>query len=658
MMLLTLLPLVAFILLWLFFLAIGLKDNPNEGGFRKALILAGLFWSAYLVLGTELLNLLGGLTTAGVALLWAGGIIILSILQSRIRYLSKSLRLIKEAWLAKKLTWFGWLMLVTIIIVLVVLLITGLLSPPNVHDVLSYHFSRVMHWVQNKSLVFFPTPNSWQLWMPPFSEFSNLHWYLLTRNDLFSFLPQWYSLILIMAAVSLTAKQLDVGPKGQWLSAFFVLSLPIIVLQASGGKNDIVLGFFFAALVTFVVNAGIKKLDWYECIASGLCVGLGILTKGTFTFFALVFLVWLFVSMLKRAGWKGTLAFIVLGVFFVLLINAGHWARNTRTFGNPLYTAKDVSVVNARFGLRPTVSNLSRHIVVQLNGKYGFINIAVEKAVIQIHDWMNMNLFDPAITHGPGEFYYVPTREEVAGNPFHFALTGLSFFLLMVGLTQKPKRSEVAQTLLLSLAGFASLLLFSAVFRWQAWGTRFLIPYYLAFAPVVGFVFSKRKYGFWAWLLAFALGLVILNPLLNNYSRSFSWSENNRNSIWRMSRTGLLFANNQNIEGAVIELATRMEQSGCRTYGLVMRPNAPEYLLWGVLNTQSEKYVIRHIHVGAEILSPSWAEFDPCGIILFEMTTFDWVDQANYHLVERWQIGDSYPFSLFLIPDFMVEGLE
>ena len=658
MILLGLFPLVFFLLLWFLFLVNHQGNQSEELDIRKALILAGLFFSAALALGTELLSLIGGLTTAGALGFWMGGILTLGLFHWRTRYISKGFRRIRRSIRAWQLGWFDWAMLIASLLGLLVLLITGLFSPPNVHDVLAYHMSRVMHWAQNNSLAFFPTPNTWQLWMPPFSEFSQLHFFLLSGTDLLASLPQWYSLILSMAAVSLTAKKLGASSKGQWLSAFFTLTLPIIVLQASGGKNDIVLGFFFTAMVVFVIESNTKELDWRSRVALGLSVGLGMMTKGTFPFFGLIFLIWLFVNMLRHSGWRQTFLFIGVGLLILLALNGGHWIRNTLTFGGPLYTGYEDSLINDRFGLRVTVSNLTRNMAVQLNGKYGVINVAVEKAVRQIHNWINLSIFDPGLTQGPAEFYYVPNREEVAGNAFHFALTGFSFGLLLVSCLNKQDRNQKIQAVLLSLSGIASLILFSSIFRWQSWGTRLLIPYYLTMAPAVGFDFGRKAPTLPAWLLAIALGVVMFNPLMNNYSRSFSWAEENRNSIWRISRKGLLFANNQAIEGAVLELTDVMESSGCRTYGLLMRRNGPEYLLWGALRSDPEGYEIRHIQVGNESGKHSPPSFDPCGIILFEMTETDLVDQEIYPLSKQWGIGEITPFSLFLKPEYTFGGLE
>jgi hypothetical protein len=252
----------------------------------------------------------------------------------------------------------------------------------------------------------------------------------------------------------------------------------------------------------------------------------------------------------------------------------------------------------------------------------------------------------------------VPNREEVAGNPFHFGMTALSLIIVGLGLFRKEDRSRTFLALLCALSGLGVALIFSFVFRWQSWSTRFFIPYYVIFAPVIGMVFGKLLPSLSAWLMAVALIVVLVNPLLNNYSRAFSWSDQNRNSIWRLSRKGLLFANNPNIEGAVLELTERMAESGCRDYGIVMRENAPEYILWGTLTPNPEAYHFEHIGVQNPTAKHLDQAFDPCGVVLFEMSEVDDEVESAYRLAERWMIGDVYPFSLYLKPEFFDVGLE
>ncbi len=654
----AILPLITFLLFWLWMNAHAPTGKGEIVDLRKPLIQAGLVWSAFLVIGTELLSLMRGLTALGLVIMWAGAVICLAVIGWRTGMLSVGAKNLRKACKHLKLSWFDWLMVTVALATLIILLITGILSPPNIHDILAYHMSRVMHWIQNQSLSFYPTSMTWQLWMPPFSEFTQLHWQILTGGDYLSSFQQWCSLLLTMAAVSLAAKRLGAAHRGQWLAALFVLTLPIVVLQVTGGKNDVVLAFAFSGLVFYVIEAYVSDTNWMDWGCAGIAVGIGMLTKGTFLFFALPLLIWLLVMMLMKGGWRKTLTFAGIGFAAVSVLNGGHWVRNWLGFGNPVYTGNEQFLINGYFGWDVTLSNLSRHAAVQMNGKYGLINEAVQKALARIHEWINLPLFDPQLTHGPAEFYYVPTREEVAGNPFHFALSGLMLILAPLGLIRKQQRQSTLGVIALALCGLAGAVIFSSVFRWQSWSTRFFIPYYVIFAPVFGIIFGKWSPKIVSWVMAGLLLVMLINPLLNNYSRSFSWSPENRNSIWHMSRRGLRFANNQNIEGAVLELTHLMEVSGCRTYGLLIRQNAPEYLLWGTLTPGSNDYHIEHVAV--ENTSSAFADpnFDPCGIVLFEVTETDFIYEEQYQLTKRWQIGETYPFSLFLKPAYVFDEMD
>lgn len=659
MILFVMLPVLSFFLLWILFLEKIPTTGDEDFHWQETLIKTGLSWSVFLALGTELLNLVNGLTTVGIIFLWGSAILLLVVIHWRKKTFSTGWRKFIGFFANLKFEYFDYIALSVIFITLLILLITGLKSPPNVHDELTYHMSRIMHWVQNGSVAYFPTSITWQLWMPPFSEFSQLHWQLLAGGDGLSSLHQWYSLVLAMMAVGAIAKRFGAARNGQWLSALFVLSLPIVVLQASGAKNDIVLAFMCAALTYYVVKSATFGIGLMDLIFSSIAVGLGVLTKGNFPFFALPLLIWLLISILRRAGWKKALAFAGIGLLVVSMILSGHWIRNTLTFDSPLNTGDASFTINARFGVDVVISNLLRNIVTQLN-QFGLITEALVGVIARIHTWLGIPLYDPSITQGPREYYVNPIREEVAGNPFHFLLTGLVIFLILITLIKNKFQSELWPPFSLALSAITGIIIFSGVFRWQVWGSRYFIPYYILFAPVVGALVVKRSPTWVSWLLGISLFAVMLNPLLNNYSRSFSWSENNRNSIWRMSRRGLRFANHRIYEGAVLQMTHLMDISGCRTYGMSIGANSPEYLIWGTLTPDSRDYYLEHTGVDNPSAVHATENFDPCGIIVFEAAPPETALTGDYRLYKGWPLEgyEGLPLTLYLKPDIISQNLE
>lgn len=656
MIILSLLPMIAFFLLLIFLIALKANEKWEDSIWQEFIIQTILLLSIYMALGFELLSLLKALSTLGVVILWLILNIFLVLMHMKRETFTIGWQRLVGLIKSFRFNVFNSLSFLVIVITLVILLITGIMSPPNIHDVLAYHMARVMHWVQNSSFTFYPSVNTWQLWMPPFSEYIQLNGQLLSGSDVFSSLNNWYSLIFSMVAISGVAKYLGANQNGQILSAMFVMTLPIIVLQASGAKNDIVLGFLVSAFLFYVVKANFTKLSILDYILCSIAFGLGILTKGTFIIFVTPLLIWLLIVMIKQSGWKQVLLFAGVGLVITIVLNGGHWLRNTFTFGSPVFSGEESFLINARFGLDVIVSNLSRNSAVQLNGIYGFINEGVQTGLGYIHSWLNIPLFDPLITLGPREFYYVPTREEVAGNTFHFLLTGLVFIIAPFFVIREENRKKTMTIIFLSLASIFGVILFSAIFRWQTWGTRFFIPYYVMFAPVFGYIFGKISPPLGSWIAGIVLVVIMVNPLMNNYSRSFSWAEENRNSIWRRTRRGLLFSNNQHIEGIVLELTHLMEVSGCRTYGLILRPNGPEYLLWGALTPRPGDYYIEHIKVNNLTAMHSTEGLEPCGIVFFEVSPFDDPSFMEYQIAQKWQIGEEKLFTLLLTPDYMVDG--
>jgi hypothetical protein len=642
----------AFFCIWLLINALNHTDKFPDLTWQETLLFASLFWFVYFTLGVELLSLFKGLTRLSVALMWAGLLLGLLIAEWKLKYIAKGWQQLGRMISLPKRP-FAIISLSVIVIILVILLITGIMSPPNIHDVLVYHMSRVVHWIQNQSVAHYPTTITYQLFHPPFAEYNLLNWTILSGDDYLSAFHQWYGLVLTLVIVGAIAKELGADKKGQWFSALFTITLPIIVLQTASAKNDVFLGFLVATLAYFVVKAAKRELSFLDWLGAAIAVGLGILTKGNYVFYALPLLIWLLVSVIKKGGLKRAVQFAVLGLVIVTILNGAFWIRNTQVFGSPMGNESSDLFMNKRFGLDVVVSNLSRNIVVQMVSG-GFVNDILFSGVQGLHNVMGMELFDQETTLGPAEFYSVPTREEVVGNPIHFALTVFVVLGLVISLVRKKDRKADGAVLLLGALGFGGMLIFSSVFRWQVWGNRYFIPYYVIFAPTVGYVLSKRLGKWMVWLVSVGLIVWAINPLMNNYSKSFSWSESNRNSIWRMSRKGLLFANEQSYEGSILELTHAMDVSECREYGMVFYSNDPEYLIWAALTPERADYTLSGFAVdnpSAKLTSPT---DDPCGIIVFGGPAPEELDDSAYVLAEEWVMDSEYqtPLFLYLLPEF------
>ncbi|HNB47127.1 MAG TPA: hypothetical protein PLL72_23315, partial [Burkholderiaceae bacterium] len=82
---------------------------------------------------------------------------------------------------------------------------------------------------------------------PPFAEYVGLHLLLLSGTDRLYPLESTAALALTLVAVSLVARELGVGRRGQLLAALFAATLPIGFHEAANGKNDWMVACWLAA---------------------------------------------------------------------------------------------------------------------------------------------------------------------------------------------------------------------------------------------------------------------------------------------------------------------------------------------------------------------------------------------------------------------------
>src|SRR5215472_1496298 len=153
-----------------------LREKSTD--WRRAILAASVFWGLCLLVITEAVSLPGALSRGPVALCWLAicvvGFSCLTILK---RHGQKHPSVPGPAGQSLKRGEKGLLIAVSGIVVLVG--ITALAAPPNVWDAMDYHLPRVMIWMSNHSVRFFPTPDYNQLIFGTWSEYAILHTYLL-----------------------------------------------------------------------------------------------------------------------------------------------------------------------------------------------------------------------------------------------------------------------------------------------------------------------------------------------------------------------------------------------------------------------------------------------------------------------------------------------
>ena len=150
-------------------------------------------------------------------------------------------------------------------------------TPANDWDALGYHVARAALWKQEHGLGYVTNAPDLRLSVnPPNAEIGQLGTMLLSGSDRYVAVPQLVAYgVLVLCAAGL-ARRIGLGASEAVFGALAFATLPIVVVQASGALNDLVVASFLATAVLFALTAGRASL-----VLFALAIGLAIGTKFT-----------------------------------------------------------------------------------------------------------------------------------------------------------------------------------------------------------------------------------------------------------------------------------------------------------------------------------------------------------------------------------------
>jgi hypothetical protein len=241
------------------------------------------------------------------------------------------------------------------------------------------------------------------------------------------------------------------------------------------------------------------------------------------------------------------------------------------------------------------------------------INRAWFLLILKVVVKLGLDINDPRMT-ALGYFQVVAptTHEDVTSNPYHayliFALLIIMFFLV-----RKHGRALLVYGLLSAL----TFLLFSFIYKWNAFGTRYDLAFFVIFAPVAGVIlggFEKVKIGHLVTVLLF---IGALPWLLSVYSRplvGISGYSEGKGSILQASRMDLYFTNAPSERAVFTQFTEVIKSKGCNDVGVMLKGDDPEYLLWVLMGAPRSQARLEWI-VSSPTDKYSPADFQPCAII-------------------------------------------
>lgn len=197
----------------------------------------------------------------------------------------------------------------------VLLALTAYFYPPSTYDSMTYHMGRVAHWIQNRSIEFYPTAIDRQNWMPPGAEYLITILQLVSGTDRWANFVQFFAWLLAICSVPSLCRLAGV-PKVlcPWTAAF-VAGLPMGVMQATSTQTDMVASIVALAAVFVSVRLlhGVRRWRLHDICLLTIALCAGIMVKRTALLAAspfLLYVLWLLIrqrAMVVRR-WRFLLA--------------------------------------------------------------------------------------------------------------------------------------------------------------------------------------------------------------------------------------------------------------------------------------------------------------------------------------------------------------
>lgn len=561
---------------------------------REYFLYTGIYFGIIIVVSTEFLSFFNYLNDFSIKLLWLIIFFISLIFLSKRKFFNIS---------------FATFLDYKILFILVIFLLTfttALIYPPNTLDAISYHLPKVMNWIQNGNLSFYPTNDLRQLILAPFSEFALLHLYLLINADNFLNLVQWYSMVVSCVAVTLISKELGCNIKFQIFSALFIATLPMGILQSNSTQTDYVTSMWLLSMIYFLLKY-IKSNHLRFLLYFSLALGFGIFTKGTFYIYALPFCCWLgFHILLKN---QKHFIYALLIPIVILIINSGHFSRNINLFGNPLgFNVEENIWFNKKINSSALIGNFIKNFGLNLALPNESLNKITSEKISQLLQLFNISTFDPNYTKIYRHGYYIPFSfyESTAPNTIHFLIIFLSFFIFILKKFSIDQKNYLYSVL-------ATFILFSLLLVWDSRNNRYFLCFFVISAPITSYILNRFELAKLANVLAIFLIIYSLPYLFFNKSRpllgDISYKNNkiyfNKPYYFNEDRFSLYFIadrlyNNRDYRINILSFANNIKSSNCFIIGL-QNIGGLEYPLWAALKTndslRDKKFEIYNVKV-------------------------------------------------------------
>jgi len=601
-------------------------------GFRLTVLRTGVLVAVYALLITELLGL-GSLATRG----WLAAAWILPTLIAGAFlwfFWSSGHRLSRPSSIGQIskpeiILWIG------LGAILSITALVAWIAPPQTWDSLNYHMPRVAQWAQAGSLNHFATGIEVQNSRTAAAEILMLQTYVLAQGDRWVNFVQWFAMLGSLMGSSLIARQLGAQRLGQLAAVIFTATLPMGIIQASSTTTDYVAALW--VVIVFSETLELRERDFPRAspIFLALSAGLGIATKPTTVPALLPIGIYAGYLLYRQTDLARTVAWGVVAIGLVMVLNGGQMLRNVKTFGSVLNPKQVAIHANELRSPRGVASNVLRLAGLHAGTLSPHVNKVLALGVQEIHSLIGLDVNDPRTTaHGVFKVAAPTTNEDRAGNPLHaYVLVSLVTFAAW----KRP--AGLSSLAAYGLVLIASVIVLGYMFKWQIFATRYHLMFFVLAAPIAGLLMERLLSSFWVGILLLFMMLAALPWLfqINSPPLITASSEPYVDSILVEHREVLYLANGPHLLDSYLEITGRIRRADCNRVGFLLSGSAAEYPLWAFLGAPADGLQIEWIVSGTPSEKYEDPAFSPCAVIC-EGCPADWVVIRSLPLI--YEVGE------------------
>lgn len=478
-------------------LLVVLLGKNNFSGIAETIIKTTLLFSGILFFITELLSGFHSLNLLSLGIFWGtfNGLLMVFLLRNQgkktLSLMAQKIKSYHQTLLLKEKLLVG-----VLLILLCLLFIQGLLYPPNNWDSLTYHMSRIMYWIGNESVDYFPTHILRHLYQPPFAEYFILNINLLNGNDFLSNSVELFFLIQCLVVVHVVLSMFQTARLLKLLALFLVVTIPAVELQSTTTKNDIVCAFFVLSALFYTLRI-FKNNSVNNSVFLGLSVGLGFITKGTAYVFMAPILAFYGFHVLSLALNNKSIKPIGLGALAMVLalsLNIKHYSRNyalNESFLN-IDDTEAKAYANEKMNGKMLFSNLIKNSGLHLGYP---VEEYCDSLIRKTHKAIGVSIDDKNLNYLGIPYQSARaavTHEDYVTNTIHFILWAFAFFILVFHFLFSKRRNKTEMIIVAVLV--AQILLFTGYLKWQPWHTRLHIPIFILLVIPITMACQKAKW--------------------------------------------------------------------------------------------------------------------------------------------------------------------